>query len=249
MTPEWSAVAIAVIGVAFLFAGTVKGTIGAGLPFASIPIVVTVVDPAVAVSLTIVPVLLTNIWQAVHGGHHREALRRFWPFLACLVVGVIAGAQILATAEPGPLKIVLGAVVVAVSLVQLVGVGLTVPERTQRWLNPMTGAASGVFGGIAGMMVPAVIYVAALRLPKNLVISLFGLIALSGTVPLYLTLFANGVLRRDELVVSALAMLPAAAGFYLGTRLRTCISQRLFERLLFGGLTLVGLNLIYKGLM
>lgn len=249
MIPDLSAVSLAVIAGAYLFAGTVKGTIGAGLPFASIPIVATVVEPATAVSLTVVPVILTNVWQSFHGGHYREALRRFWPFLACLVVGVVAGAQILATAAPGRVKVVLGAVVVAVSVIQLSGAGFAVAERTQRWLNPLTGAASGVFGGIAGMMVPAVIYVAALRLPKNLVISLFALIALSGTIPLYVTLFANGVLRQDELAVSALVMLPAAVGVFLGTRLRNRISQRMFERFLFAGLILVGLNLIRKGLM
>jgi hypothetical protein len=248
MILELSAVALAVIAGAYLFAGTVKGTIGAGLPFASIPIVATVVEPATAVSLTIVPVILTNLWQSFHGGHYREAMRRFWPFLACLVAGVIAGAQILATAAPGTVTVVLGAVVVAVSVVQIAGPGLTVAARTQRWLNPLTGAASGVFGGLAGMMVPAVIYVAALRLPKDLVVSLFALIALSGTIPLYVTLFANGVLRGDELSVSALAMLPTAAGLFLGTKLRKRVSQRVFERLLFSGLILVGLNLIRKGL-
>jgi len=247
--PDLAVSTLAVIGLAFLFAATVKGTIGAGLPFASIPIVATVVEPATAVSLTIVPVILTNLWQSFHGGHHRQVLRRFWPFLACLIAGVLAGAYFLATANPSVLKTVLGAMVVAISVVQLVGVGISVPEATQRWLNPLAGVASGMFGGLAGMMVPAVIYVAAQRLPKNLTISLFALIALSGTIPLYLTLFAQGVLRTDELVLSALAMLPAAVGLYLGTHLRARVSQRTFERLLFSGLILVGLNLIRKGLM
>jgi len=248
MTADVPAATLAVIAAAFLFAGTVKGTIGAGLPFASIPIVAMVVEPATAVSLTIVPVILTNIWQSFHGGHYREALRRFWPFLACLVAGVIAGAQVLATADPARIKVVLGAVVAGVSLVQLLGPGFMVPERTQRWLNPLTGVASGVFGGVAGMMVPAVIYAAVLRLPKNLLISLFALIALAGTIPLYVTLFANGVLRGGEMAVSALAMPPTAVGLYLGTRLRYRVSQRVFERLLFSALIFIGLNLIRKGL-
>lgn len=245
--PDLSVLAVAVIAVAFVFAGTVKGTIGAGLPLASIPILALVVEPATAVSLTIVPVIATNVWQSFHGGHYREVLRRFWVFLACLVAGVIAGAQILATADPAVTKIVLGAIVVLVSAGQLIGGGFTVPDRAQRWLNPVTGAASGVFGGMAGMMVPAVIYAAALRLSKNLLISLFALIALLGTAPLYVTLFANGVLRGTELAISALAMLPTAAGLLFGTRLRQRISQRQFERLLFVGLIVVGLNLIRKG--
>lgn len=246
---ELSVLAVVTIAGAFLFAGTVKGTIGAGLPLASIPILALVVEPATAVSLTIVPVIVTNLWQALQGGHYREVLRRFRLFLGCLILGVIAGAQILATADPQAAQVVLGAFVAAVSLVQLIGGGFTVPDRARPWLDPVTGAASGVFGGMAGMMIPAVLYAAALRLSKDLVISLFALIALCGTIPLYITLFANGALRWPELAVSAAAMLPTAAGLVLGTKIRGRISQRLFERCLFIGLIVIGLNLIRKGLM
>ncbi|MGH6912761.1 MAG: sulfite exporter TauE/SafE family protein [Geminicoccales bacterium] len=248
--PELSVLVVATICGAFLLAGTVKGTIGAGLPLASIPIVALVVEPATAVSLTIVPVIVTNVWQALHGGRYREVLRRFWPFLACLIAGVIAGAQFLATADPQVTKIVLGAIVAAVSLIQLVGGGsFTVPKRLRPWLDPLTGAASGVFGGMAGMMVPAILYAAALRLSKDVLISLFALVALCGTIPLYVILFANGALRWPELLVSAAAMLPAFVGLVLGTKIRGRISQRLFERCLFTGLIVIGLNLIRKGLM
>lgn len=248
-TPDLSVPVLLVIVGAFLFAGTVKGTLGVGLPLASIPILAQVIEPATAVSLTVVPVLVTNIWQALQGGHYREVLRRFRLFLGCLVLGVIAGAQILATADPRATKIVLGAFVASVSLVQLVGSGFTVPDRARLWLDPPVGAASGVFGGMAGMMIPAVLYAAALRLSKHLVISLFALIALCGTTPLYVTLFANGVLSWPELAASAAAMLPTAAGLVLGTKIRDRISQRMFLRCLFVGLIVVGLNLIRKGLV
>jgi uncharacterized protein len=247
--PDLTPFTVLMITVAYLCAGTVKGTIGAGLPLVSIPILAQVIEPATAVSLTIVPVILTNVWQALHGGHYREVLRRFWPFLVCLVAGVFAGAHILATADPRTTKVVLGSIVAAISLVQLIGGGITVPERVQPWLNPVFGAASGVFGGMAGMMVPAIIYGAALRLPKNLLISLFALVALSGTAPLYVTLFANGVLRGPALAVSAAAMVPTFLGLLLGTKLRNRISQRAFERLLFSVLIVIGLNLVRKGLM
>lgn len=248
IAPDLSVPVLLVIVGAFLFAGTVKGTIGVGLPLASIPILAQVIEPAAAVSLTIVPVVITNVWQALQGGHYREVLRRFRLFLACLAVGVVAGAQILATADPQATKIVLGVFVAAVSLMQLVGGGFIVPDRARAWLDPAVGATSGVFGGMAGMMIPAVVYAAALRLSTHLVISLFALIALCGTTPLYVTLFANGVLGWPELAASAATMLPTAAGLVLGMKIRGRISQRVFERCLFAGLIVVGLNLIRKGL-
>lgn len=240
---------VLLIAVAYLCGGTVKGTIGAGLPLVSVPILAQVIEPATAVSITIVPVIMTNIWQSVQGGHYREALRRFWPFLVFLVPGVIAGAHFLATADPHTTKMVLGAIVAVISLIQLVGGGFTVPERARPWLNPVFGAASGVFAGMAGMLVPAIIYCAAMRLPKNMLISLLALIALTGTAPLYITLFANGVLRGQALAISAAAMVPTFVGVALGTKLRNRISQRMFERILFAGLIVIGLNLVRLGLM
>ena len=247
--PDISAPVLLAIAGAFLFAGTVKGTLGVGLPLASIPILAQVIEPATAVSLTVVPVVVTNVWQALQGGHYREVLRRFRLFLVCLVAGVVAGAQILATADPQATKIVLGVFVAAISLVQVIGGGFIVPDRARAWLDPVVGAASGVFGGMAGMMIPTVLYAAALRLSKHLVIGLFAVIALCGTTPLYVTLFANGVLSWPELAASAAAMAPTAAGLVLGMKIRDRISQRVFERCLFVGLIVVGLNLIRKGVM
>lgn len=247
--PDLPLLAGLVIGVAFLAAGIVKGTIGAGLPLVAIPIVAQVVEPALAVSLTIVPVIATNIWQALQGGHYREVVRRLWPYLVCMALGSVGGAQILATADPRLTQIVLGILVVAISTIQLVGGGFEVPQRTQPWLNPPAGLVCGAFGGIAGMMAPAILYSAALRLSKDMLISLMALVALTGTTPLYLTLFVNGVLHWPEMALSALTMLPVAIGMIAGKGIRDRISQRMFERVLFIGLIAIGLNLLRRGLM
>ena len=246
---ELSILSAAVLSIAFLVAGMVKGVIGAGLPTVATPIAATVVDPALAIALTVVPVLVSNIWQAVQGGHHRPVLRAFWPMLLALAVGVFAGAQILVTVDPSVTALVMGALTVAICGYQLSFGGFTVPVAAQNWLNPLAGAACGLFGGIAGLFAPTIIYATALRLPKDMLVSLFGLLALCGTLPLYASLTANRVLTGDELVLSAAAAVPVGLGFAAGKWLRDRISQRTFERTLFSMLLLVGLNLIRKGVM
>lgn len=240
--------ALAFIFCAFLVAGTVKGVIGAGLPMVAVPTIAMVLDPALAVSILIIPVVVSNVWQGVQGGHYRDAFRRFWPFLLCLFLFVFAGAQVLATADPQAMSLVMGVVVIVICAVQLLLGRITIPQKTQRWLNPVAGAVCGIFGGVAGMLAMTILYSVALRLPKDLLISLLALIALCGTTPLYLSLILNDVLGWREVGLSALGLVPVLTGMVAGKWIRDRISQDSFERILFVALVLIGLNLIRKGL-
>ncbi len=246
---EFSILSAVVLSIAFLVAGMVKGVIGAGLPTVATPIAATVIDPALAIALSVVPVLVSNVWQALQGGHYKPVLGKFWPMLLALSLGVVGGAQVLVTADPSATALVMGALTVAICGYQLFFGGFTVPAAARGWLNPLAGAVCGIFGGIAGLFAPTIIYASALRLQKDLLVSLFGLLALCGTVPLYVSLTVNRVLAWDELAVSVLAAVPVAVGFAAGKWLRDRISQRSFERALFSMLLLVGLNLIRKGVM
>ena len=90
---EFDIITLAVIAVAFVLAGLSKGFIGFGLPLISVPLCASVVSVPLAIALTAAPILLSNIYQAFHGGRQTVVLRRFWPLLLTLVPGVLIGAQ------------------------------------------------------------------------------------------------------------------------------------------------------------
>lgn len=243
-----SHLALAFIFCTFLVAGTVKGVIGAGLPMVAVPTIAMVLDPAMSVAILIVPVVVSNVWQGVQGGLYRDAIRRFWPFLLCLCIFVYGGAQVLSKADPRVMSLVMGCVVIVICAVQLLMGRITIPVKTQRWLNPIAGVVCGIFGGVAGMLAMTIVYSAALRLPKDLLISLLALIALCGTTPLYVNLILNEVLGWREIGLSALGLVPVLAGMMAGKQIRDRISQETFERVLMVALVVIGLNLIRKGL-
>ena len=66
----------------FLLAGTVKGVIGLGLPTVSLAILTVAFDLPQAMALLLVPSFVTNLWQAMVGGHARELIARLWLFFA-----------------------------------------------------------------------------------------------------------------------------------------------------------------------
>ena len=239
---------LAVIAGAFFLGSLVKGALGAGIPAIGMPIMVMVIDPAMAASLFIVPVMIANVWQIWEAGHYREAVRRFWPFLVMEIIGVWFGAGFLTTVEPRLLALVLGVVVVATTLGQIFVQEIRSLRGRARFVHPLGGLLLGVCGGATGMFAPTIVYFSALRLEKDLFVTQLALVAMLGSMPLYVRLVMEGHLRLDELEFSAMALVPVGVGLTVGFWARKRMSEVLFRRVVRGALLVLGASLIVRGL-
>lgn len=239
---EWPVVAV-VIG-AFLAAGTVKGVLGVGLPMIAVPLIASVTGPAHAIALASVPVVVSNAWQAFHGGHTKDCVRRFWPMLTSVIAGAVVGVQILVTFDQQIVSGILGIVLVVFTGLQAMPRTLSLDARGERWLGPPLGLVGGVLGGMSSLFGPLLIlYLVALRLPKDVFVAAVALLFLTGSLPLFLGLVAHGILSPQQIVLSSLSSLPVIAGLVIGRRLRRHVPQALFEKALFVVLIVIGLNL------
>lgn len=233
-----------IIAVAFVCAGLVKGVVGGGLPAVAVPIMAGVLEPALAAAITLVPVVATNVWLLLQGGLFAQVLRRYWRFLVTLGIGTAIGSQILANTSPDTMRLVIGAMVVALSPLPFMPQRWAISSGMQRWLNPLAGFGMGLVGGATVMLAPAIVYFVALRIEKNLFVASMGAVALFSMLPLFMGLAASRVLGTDEMILSAIALVPAAAGMAIGIWLRGHVSQRGFQWLLSAALLAIGLNLI-----
>ena len=64
------------IAFALLAAGFVKGALGLGLPTVAMGLLAVSMPPAQAITIVIVPAIVTNIWQTFGGPYLRDILRR-----------------------------------------------------------------------------------------------------------------------------------------------------------------------------
>jgi len=233
----------------FLAAGTVKGTLGIGLPLVAVPLLATVLDLPTAVALMLVPVLTSNTIQALQGTKKVATLVRFWPLLVTLIPSTIVAAQFLSSVDLRTGSLVLGVIVVLFSLSQLVRIPFAISQRGERFLNPAIGLVAGFLGGLSNLFGPPLImYLVALKLEKDDFVTTIGLLFIVASSTLYATLASVGVLTFDNALASLAAALPVMAGVFIGTRLRNRIHQKSFERVLMVVLVLIGLNLIRRGL-
>ena len=229
--------------------GFVKGVIGVALPVIAVPIMTAAVDVPQAVALLAVPILAANLWQGGGLGRVGATVRRFWPLLGTLIVGLVVGTGLLVSVPKANLYLIIGGGIIAVAAAQLLAPRLVVSPRQERWMSPLVGAVAGLLGGIAGMFGAAIAaYMIALRLPREAFIASTAASFLCAGLPLTALLFLRGVYDLPLFLLSVAGCLPVFAGLLVGEAIRRRTDPRGFHKLVLGALILIGLDLLRRGL-
>ncbi|MDN7178973.1 sulfite exporter TauE/SafE family protein [Caballeronia sp. SEWSISQ10-4 2] len=242
-----AAARVAVIALTFLIAGIVKGVTGMGLPTVAMGVLGTLMLPAEAASLLILPSFVTNVWQLLAGPGVLALVRRFWPMMAGIVIGTVAAASFIAGSGGVWAVAGLGAALTLYAASGLLSWRFSVPPRHERRLSPVIGLATGlVTGGTGVFVVPAVPYLQALNLKKEDLVQALGLSFTVSTVALAIGLARESAFAIDDMERSLLAVVPALLGMWLGQRIRGRISPATFRRWFFICMLALGLQLLLR---
>jgi uncharacterized membrane protein YfcA len=235
---------LVLLTLTFLAAGMVKGVTGMGLPTVAMGLLGTVMEPAAAAAILIIPAFVTNAWQLLAGPATASLLRRLWLMMLGIVTGTIGGASLLVHVDPKWSGLALGVALVVYAGYALISPVLSTPTRLELWLSPIVGLVTGMITGATGVFVmPAVPYLQALRLDKDELVQSLGLSFTVSTIALAVGLLVHGAFRDDQLGLSTMALAPALAGMWLGQRVRARISPRRFRQFFLSFLLLLGLEL------
>ncbi|UFN49591.1 sulfite exporter TauE/SafE family protein [Roseomonas sp. OT10] len=237
------------IAATFLLAGLVKGVIGLGLPTVAMGLLGMAMAPAEAAALLLVPSLVTNLWQLAAGPRFGPLLRRLATMMLGIVAGSWAGSGLLAGDHAGLAQAGLG-----IALLAYAGLGLTrwrfhVAPQAEAWAGPLVGMATGLVTGATGVFVlPAVPYLAALRLERDALVQALGLSFTVSTLALGAGLAWHGALPMPSVGASLLALVPALLGMLLGGRLRSRVRAETFRLCFFLGLLGLGAEITLRAL-
>lgn len=244
-TPE---ILIPVIAT-FILAGMVKGVVGLGLPTVALALLTATIGFREALVLMLAPSLITNIWQMLDGPFLSLIVKRFWPLIGAGAVGVWVSSIMLTIVSPSVLAAMVGGMLCIYATFVLIAPQPSMPGRHERWMGPLTGGISGALGGITGILViPAVIYLQALRLDRDVLIQTLGLWFTSATLVLGFSLGNHGLLPPTLGALSAVAVVPALAGMWLGQKIRSRLSEQRFRQVFLYTLFALGLYIIVKSL-
>ena len=239
---------IFLITVAFLIGGVFKGFIGLGLPAISLGIMALGIQLLDAMAILLLPLFATNFWQGITGGYFIKILFRLWPLFLTGAVGTWFAVGFMVHLNPSVLAIILGLVLSSYAAQGLAKPQISFKRRCEPVLSAATGAITGVIGGLTGSMaVPAAPYIQALGMPSTALIQSLGIWFCIGSLSLGAALESNGISSSTLTIISTAAIVPAFLGMVVGQRLRLRLSEDLFRKVFFIGLTFLGLYIAGRG--
>ncbi len=234
-----------IVSLVLLLAGGVKGVIGLGLPTVSLAILTIIFDLPSAMVIILAPTLVTNILQAAVGGYAKAIFRRLWFFFLTTTATIWLGVAVLIRIELFWLTALLGVLLITYAVLSLIGCQFTVQSCHEKPIGFIAGLLNGLATGMTGSsVVPGVMYLQAIGLPRDMLIQSMGMLFAISVVALGAGLQYSLFLDSQRMSLSVIAVLPALAGMILGRKIRGMLSESIFKKMFFSALLVLGLYLV-----
>jgi hypothetical protein len=242
--------ALWIVFAAFFAAGSVKGIASVGLPMTALGILTFVTDPRTAFACALCPIIASNAIQIWRAGDQVEALKRYWPFIVCMVIGIPLTLAATIEASDQLLMGVLGAVVLIFVAINITSWAPRISDNWDRAAQIGFGSGAGLLGGLTSIWLPAImIYLLARDTSKEEFVRATGLLLFTGSLPLFAGYVAAGFLTGPLALLSLVLILPTWVGMALGAQFRGKLSEQAFRKVLLVVFALIGLNLIRRAML
>lgn len=239
-----------VIAAGFALGGLAKGTFGLGMPFLALPVLVLVLPYQIAIALFLVPNFTANFQQAMRLGLWRQNLKRFLWLLIPMLVVIPFMVQVLIRIEQQTGLLILGLISLTFVATQVFPYKLIINATWQKRLNPVVGTAAGVLCGVSGLYGPVlIVYLLALRIPKDEFVSALALMYFLGSFPLYGSLAFANVLTLEVAIVSAIGAVIIGAMILIGQKIRDRLNEERYRHLILVLLFCIGVDLLRRAVL
>ena len=220
------------------------------MPVAAVALMAQFIDPRLAITLMVFPILFANIWQYFRASDRLQILCEHWVFALVLLVSLSAATIFTSRISSDALIIFVGIVIILFSLTSLMFNPPAIADRFDRPFQVLFGAISGITGGLTAIWSPAIaIYLIGRGREKDEFVGISGFLFLVGSIPLCFGFWRNGMLTGTNALLSMGMMIPTLIGFSIGEFIRQRIDAKRFKTLVLVFFLLMGINLIRKGLV
>ncbi|MFT4728557.1 MAG: putative membrane protein YfcA [Granulosicoccus sp.] len=234
----------------YFVAGFVKGTLGIGFPTAAISLLAQFTDARTAISLVIIPMIVTNGWQIWRNRQIRWVLSNFWRMLVLMVIFIALFTQVASAVPVAYVTAFLGAFITLYAATTLYKPIFKFRQERDSIAQVIAGTSAGIMGGMAGVWAPPImIYLSVRGITKDQFVATTGVLLFVGSTILFSGYWHADMIGPSVVLISCFLLIPSMAGMILGERLRHRLSAQRFERLLLWFFLLMGLNLIRRALM
>ncbi len=234
-----------IVYTTFFAAAFIKGLTGLGFVSLCLPVIAIFIKLEQAIPLVVLPSLLSNVMMIYQTGRLRQSLRRFWLLYVSAFPGIYAGVLILNMVGNYAAKIVLGVLSISYSLLILLKIEISIPEKNEKILSAPIGLTNGFLNGLTGtQIIPMLPYLLSLKLDRDGMINAIN-VGFTLSITVLLIVFGKfNLISLETLKYSIAGALPVVAGIYLGGKLRHSVSEEKFKLAVLLLLIIIGINLI-----
>jgi hypothetical protein len=235
-----------IIFVFLLLGGALKGATGMGTPVVAVPALAAYFDVPFAISVLVIPIIVTNTWQAWQYRAHWRGLAFLPRLLGSAVIGIIVGTYLLTTLPANLLSFGLGVTTILYIVVRLARPQLAIGPAAARRFAPLVGVVSGALQGATGVSAPvSVTFINGMRLSRPQFVLTVSALFLAYATTQIPALSLAGVLSWQRALFSAIAVVPVAAGMPIGAWLARRLSPEAFDRLILVVLSAIAMKLLW----
>jgi uncharacterized protein len=232
------------IAAVFFLAGLVKGVIGLGLPTVSMGLLAVAMAPAHALAIVIVPGILTNIWQTFAGPYFLGIVRRLWPLLLGLAVGIRLNGDMMTGPYARYGTVLIGILLVIYAVISLRKFAIAVPPRHEKSIGGIIGLTTGLISAATGVQViPSMPFFQALGMKKDELIQALGVFFTVATVAQAFNLSAAGILDESMALPGVIALACSFTGMAIGQSVRSRLEPEAFRRWFLIAMIVLGIYL------
>jgi uncharacterized membrane protein YfcA len=239
---------IAAVACSLILAGLLKGIIGVGMPVVALPLLSLFIDIKSAAMLLSMPLIFSNVPQALEGGQTGRCLMQLMPVILGTIPGLFLGVRVLLVVDASVAKIIAGLVLMGIGGVTLLAPKLQLQSRFVLPTGITFGFFGGILGGIAAMAGPLVfIFLLAKGLSEKAFTKQASLYLVVSAGLLATLLTASRQFNWLDVLVSTAATLPVVLGIYVGQHMRDKIAPETFKTLVLIAVIAAGADLLRHG--
>ena len=218
------------------------------MPVVALPLLSLFIDIKSAAMLLSMPLILSNLPQALEGGKTERCLVQLMPVLLGMIPGLFLGVRILLALDPKVAKIAAGLVLMAVGGIMLLAPKLQIQHRLVLPAGIAFGFFGGILGGIAAMAGPLVfIFLLAKGRRGREFTKEASLYLVVSSALLAVLLTASHEFSWLDVSISTAAMAPVVLGMYLGQHMRDKVAPETFKMLVLIAVIAAGADLLRHG--
>ena len=231
----------------FFTGGLVKGLIGVGLPTVTLTFLSFIFDIKVSISIILLPVILTNLYQMIDGKYLKKIINDTSIFQISAFIFIFPGFYFLLLFSSNTILITLAIILIFNSILGLIKYEIKFKNFKSKYFQLFIGSMTGIVTGITGIYtMPFIFLIQSLQYAKNQIIQLMGLTFFVFACTQFFLFSFNDLINIKILIFSLITCIPILMGVYLGTILRKKISESLFKSLFNLMLVIMGILLIMK---